>query len=228
MHNKSKNTISLLVLSHGLWGVKRHMSYIEKKLKEKYKDSAFVVRKNIHIYMYKSKKISKYSYDGIDICGQRAAEQVEATLKQLNAIGKKVSKISFIGYSLGGLILRYAIGVLGERKLFDSVEPDCFATFASPHMGTKLPGNTLWTNFFNYVSGNFVSHSGEQLQLKDSPNKPLIYTLSDPNDIYFKYLARFKVKRSYANIANDRTVPYWTSGMETMNYFDRKNDDIEV
>lgn len=29
-----------------------------------------------------------------------------------------------IGYSLGGLILRYAIGVLGEKGVFEDVIPD--------------------------------------------------------------------------------------------------------
>jgi hypothetical protein len=36
--------ISLVVLSHGLWGVKSHMSYIEKKLVEKYGETIHIVR----------------------------------------------------------------------------------------------------------------------------------------------------------------------------------------
>lgn len=43
---------------------------------------------------------------------------------RLNKNGKKVKKISFIGYSLGGLIVRYAIGLLGKKGLFDTIEPD--------------------------------------------------------------------------------------------------------
>lgn len=38
-----KQEISLVVLQHGLWGVKGHMGYIEKKLKEKYDDSVYIV-----------------------------------------------------------------------------------------------------------------------------------------------------------------------------------------
>lgn len=37
--------ISLIVLSHGLWGNKNHMGYIEKKLDEKYGDAIHIVRK---------------------------------------------------------------------------------------------------------------------------------------------------------------------------------------
>ena len=29
-----------------------------------------------------------------------------------------------IGYSLGGLIVRFAIGVLGQKGFFDTIEPD--------------------------------------------------------------------------------------------------------
>jgi hypothetical protein len=36
--------ISLVVLSHGLWGVKSHMGYIEDKLNEKYGESIFIVK----------------------------------------------------------------------------------------------------------------------------------------------------------------------------------------
>lgn len=36
--------ISLIVLSHGLWGVKSHMGYIEKQLNEKYGDAVHIVK----------------------------------------------------------------------------------------------------------------------------------------------------------------------------------------
>lgn len=42
-----KGPVSLVVLSHGLWGVKTHMNYIKKKLLEKYKRSIIVVIKII-------------------------------------------------------------------------------------------------------------------------------------------------------------------------------------
>jgi hypothetical protein len=40
----SEQGISLVVLQHGLWGVKGHMGYIEKKLVQKYQDSIYIVR----------------------------------------------------------------------------------------------------------------------------------------------------------------------------------------
>lgn len=35
--------IALIVLSHGLWGVKSHMDFIENKLKDKYRDKIHIV-----------------------------------------------------------------------------------------------------------------------------------------------------------------------------------------
>ncbi|KAG1144980.1 hypothetical protein G6F37_006388 [Rhizopus arrhizus] len=218
-----KEQISLIVLSHGLWGVEGHMDYIRKRLINRYKNSIFVLNVNVNE--------AKYSYDGIDVCGERAAEQIINVIRQLEKSKRKVKKISLIGYSLGGLILRFAIGILGERGMFDRIEPDYFITFASPHMGVKLFDGSLRSNIFNFVSGRLVSRSGEQLQLRDRFGKkqePIIKILSDPDEIYFKHLARFKVKRTYVNIANDRTVPYWSAGMELMDYFHNSKDRLDI
>ena len=42
---------------------------------------------------------------------------------ELEKQGKKVTKISVIGYSLGGLVARYAIGLLYTKGYFDRMEP---------------------------------------------------------------------------------------------------------
>lgn len=216
--------ISLIVLSHGLWGVKSHMGYIEKQLNEKYGDAVHILNATVNE--------AKYTYDGIDICGERLADEVEATVVRLGKNGKRVKKVSMIGYSLGGLIVRFAIGLLGQRGFFNTIEPDYFITFATPHMGCKKPSKSITSTIFNFVNGRLVSRSGEQLQLVDTfdkvNNKTILEVMSDPDQDYFKYLAKFKVRRTYANIANDRTVPYWTSGMELMDYFNDSKGKIDL
>ncbi|KAI8991140.1 putative serine esterase-domain-containing protein [Mycotypha africana] len=215
--------ISLIVLSHGLWGVKSHMSFIEKKLKEKYGNKAYILNSSVNE--------GKYSYDGIDICGIRLAKDVQSTISQLEKNGKTITRISFIGYSLGGLITRYAIGYLGRRGLFKKIQPHYYTSFATPHMSVKLPKSTLFSALFNVISGKIVSRTGEQLQLLDGDmfqQRTLLETLSDPNDIYYKYLSQFKVLRCYANIANDRTVPYWTAAMESKDFFFNKKGKLDI
>eukprot|EP00955_Chlamydomonas_euryale_P049473 354264-Chlamydomonas_euryale.AAC.2 len=54
--------------------------------------------------------------------------------------GLRVTKLSFIGYSLGGLISRYAVGILYARGWLaggsgGGVEPVNFVTVAAPHIG---------------------------------------------------------------------------------------------
>ncbi|KAK4517966.1 uncharacterized protein ATC70_001315 [Mucor velutinosus] len=207
--------IALVVLSHGLWGVRDHMVFIEKKLIDKYQDKIHVLNSSVNE--------AKFSYDGVDICGERLAEDIESTVVRLGKNGKQVKRISMIGYSLGGLIVRYAIGHLGQKGFFNTIEPAYFVTFATPHMGVRLPSSNAFSIMFNFVSGRLVSRSGEQLQLLDKydkvDNKPMLEILSDPDQPYFKYLSKFKKRRTYANIANDRTVAYWTAGLELRDYF---------
>ncbi|CAO3607057.1 unnamed protein product [Mucor hiemalis] len=99
-------------------------------------------------------------------------------------------------------------------------------------MGCKKPSKSITSSIFNFVNGRLVSRSGEQLQLVDVfdkvNNKTILEVMSDPDQDYFKYLAKFRVRRTYANIANDRTVPYWTSGMELMDYFNDSKGKIDL
>lgn len=52
-------------------------------------------------------------------------------------------------------------------------------------MGVKLPSNSIFPTIFKFISGRFVSRSGDQLQLRDKyekyQNKPLLEVLSDPS-----------------------------------------------
>ncbi|KAI8349685.1 putative serine esterase-domain-containing protein [Blakeslea trispora] len=172
-------SISLVVLSHGLWGNKSHMSYIEKQIKAKYKNKVFILNSAVNE--------AKYTYDGVDICGKRLAKDIEYTVAQLEKKDIRVKKISMIGYSLGGLIVRFAIGVLGQKGFFDTIEPDYFVTFATPHIGVKVPSPSTFYRIFNFMSSKLVSRSGEQLQLIDvfdeKTGRPALEVMSDPGKL---------------------------------------------
>ncbi|OBZ83512.1 hypothetical protein A0J61_08441 [Choanephora cucurbitarum] len=200
------------------------MSYIERQIKEKYKNKVYVLNSDVNK--------AKYTYDGVDICGKRLAKDIEATVAQLEKKGKIVKKISIIGYSLGGLIVRFAIGVLGQKGFFDTIEPDYFITFATPHIGVKVPSPSTFYRIFNFISGRLVSRSGEQLQLIDvfdeKTGKPVLEVMSDPDQVYFRTLSKFKTRRIYANIANDATVPYWTAGIEVRDYFQNHKGKLDI
>lgn len=73
------------------------------------------------------------SWPGIDVCGQRLAVEVQ----QLVSNTPSLTAISFIGHSMGGLIARYAIGLLSDPTTgtVAGLQAGCYVSIASPHLG---------------------------------------------------------------------------------------------
>lgn len=59
----------------------------------------------------------------MDTGGERVASEVEQRLEELAKDGHDIKKISVIGYSLGGLVARFAIGLLYSRGVFEKIQP---------------------------------------------------------------------------------------------------------
>lgn len=53
------------------------------------------------------------TYDGVDVCGDRLAQYVKEACSRLADAATPVTKISFIGYSLGGMMCRCGGGEWG-------------------------------------------------------------------------------------------------------------------
>lgn len=167
----------------------------------------------LHVLVTKSNSNS-FTYDGIELGGERTANEVEEEIKKLEEGGNKITKISIVGYSLGGLVARYVVGLLYSKGYFDRIQPVNFTTFATPHLGVRSPllgpHNYLW----NVLGARTLSTSGRQLFTVDSfrdTGRPLLTILADPNSVFIRGLAQFKHRTLYANIVNDRSVVYYTS-----------------
>lgn len=133
-----------------------------------------------------------------------------------------MKKISIVGYSLGGLVARYAIGLLYHKGLFDKVEPVNFTTFASPHLGVRTPLLGIHNHLWNVLGARLLSMSGRQLFTIDSfrdTGRPLLSVLADPDSIFIKALAKFKQRSLYSNIVNDRSAVYYTTGISRTDPF---------
>lgn len=167
------------------------------------------------------------TYDGIDVNGKRVADEILNEVNGLTDIDTKsrVSKISIVGYSLGGLISRYAIGVLFFQGFFDSIEPVNFITFCSPHVGVLTPGGSITVKLFNLVVPHVLAHSGAEMFLADKKridsgrSLPLLVWMSDPQSYFFKGLLNFKYKSLYANVMNDKRTCWFTSAISIMDPF---------
>ena len=163
-----------------------------------------------------------FTYDGIELGGERVAHEVEETLEALIANGHTIRKLSVVGYSLGGLVARYALGLLYARGWMDKLEPVNFTTFVSPHVGVRTPLKGIRNHLWNVLGARTVSMSGRQLFMIDSfrgTGKPLLSVLADPESIFIKALVRFKNRCLYANIVNDRSAVFYTTGISKFDPF---------
>ncbi|KKK15750.1 hypothetical protein P175DRAFT_0435146 [Aspergillus ochraceoroseus IBT 24754] len=205
----------LCVLVHGLWGNPSHMDFIAASLRERYDED------HLHI-LASDRNNGNLTYDGIEVCGERLAHEIEETLETFGDQGQKIRKLSVVGYSLGGLISRYALGLLYARGWLDRLEPVNFTTFASPHLGARVAVGGVHSFLFNNLGPRTVSTSGKQLFMKDTfrdYGKPLLSVLADPGSIFVQALTKFKYRSVYGNIINDRTTPLYTTIFSSVDPF---------
>ena len=169
----------------------------------------------LHILVAESNS-GYYTYDGIDTGGERVCVEIEKTLKAAKANGANITKLSVIGYSLGGLVARYAIGLLHAKGVLDSLECRNFTAFASPFVGARTPASGTLNALFNAIGARTISVSGRQLFGIDSfrdTGRPLLSVLADPESIFMASLRRFTRRTLYANIVNDRSAVYYTTAI---------------
>lgn len=124
-----------LTLTHtSLWGNPNHLRNVAKVLREKYSED------KLHILVSK-RNSGSFTYDGIELGGQRVCQEIEEELKRLSESGQAVKKLSMVGYSLGGLVGRYTVGLLESRGFFDHIEAIVImksSEFKSSDLLTKL------------------------------------------------------------------------------------------
>ena len=200
---------------HRLWGNPKHMAYVASALREKHSED------KLHILSAKTNSDS-FTYDGIDLGGERVAQEIESYIDDLEENGSHIMKLSVVGYSLGGLVARYAIGLLYSKGLFDTIQPVNFTTFATPHLGVRTPSLGVHNHLWNLLGSRTLSMSGHQLFTIDSfrdTNRPILSVLADPDSIFLIALSRFKHRVLYANIVNDRSAPYYTTCISIFDQF---------
>ncbi|KAG9234212.1 putative serine esterase-domain-containing protein [Amylocarpus encephaloides] len=199
----------LCVLVHGLWGNPNHLEVVAKSLRAAYP------QEHLHILVAK-RNSGSFTYDGIELGGERVCQEIEEEIETLTKNGQEIKRLSLVGYSLGGLVARYAVGLLDSKGVFDNVKPVNFTTFASPHLGVRTPLRGWHNSLWNILGARTLSASGRQLFTIDNfrdTGRPLLEVLADPESIFLKGLAKFQRRTLYANIVNDRSAVYYTTGI---------------
>ncbi|KAL7341107.1 ADP-ribose pyrophosphatase [Rhodotorula toruloides] len=229
-------SVHLCVILHGLWGSPSHVSYLSESLTSHARSTAQPEAGEeesigLEVLISKANGISAgHLYDGID--------EIDEEVRRLEKEGAKVERFSIVGYSLGGLVARYVLGLLDSRtpSFFTHAQPKNFTTFASPWIG--IPAySSFWSRTFRYLGGRLLSRTGRQLyerdrflplRFTDGADKkgvrgekgkveaaPLLKVMADPRYSFYKALQKFERIDVFANIVNDRTVPFPTGALES-------------
>ncbi|KAG7030857.1 ROG1 [Cucurbita argyrosperma subsp. argyrosperma] len=153
----------LVVMVNGIMGSSTDWRYAAEQFVKRLPDKVFV-----HC---SERNVSKLTLDGVDVMGDRLAEEV------LQVIQRKpnLQKISFVAHSVGGLVARYAIGKLYRppetEKLEDAspngqpqepsgaiggLEPVNFVTVATPHLGSRGNKQILLTFQSILIFSSFI------------------------------------------------------------------------
>ncbi|XP_042506536.1 putative lipase ROG1 isoform X2 [Macadamia integrifolia] len=194
------------------------------------------------------RNVSRMTLDGVDVMGERLAEEVVEVIKRK----PDVRRISFIAHSLGGLVARYAIGRLyrppkteavedahdeDSRGTIFGLEAINFITVAAPHLGSR--GNKkvpflFGVNVFEKAACHVVHWifriTGRQLFLTDSEEgKPSLLRrmVDDCGDLYFMSALRaFKRRVAYSNVGYDHIVGWGTSSIRRTNELPKWEDSL--
>jgi hypothetical protein len=78
-----------------------------------------------HTILVPKRNAGNATYDGIEVGAERVTKEIEEEMERLAKNGVKVNKLSICGYSLGGIVGRYAAGLLWARGVIGKggVEP---------------------------------------------------------------------------------------------------------
>ncbi|KAI3742848.1 hypothetical protein L1987_60544 [Smallanthus sonchifolius] len=215
---KDEEPDHLLVLVHGIYASPSDWRYVESELKRR-------LGRHFLLYASSSNTYSK-TFAGIDGAGKRLADEVRQVVKSRESL----KRISFLAHSLGGLIARYAVGVLythvDDRAAgqIAGLEAISFITLATPHLGVRgnkqlpfLLGVPMLEKIAAPMAPIFVGRTGSQLFLTDGkPDRPplLLRMTSDCQEAYFiSALGAFKYRILYANVSYDHMVGWRTSSI---------------
>lgn len=124
---------------------------------------------------------------------------------------KTLEEISFVGMSMGGLISRYAIGVLfnEDDSTIAGLKPYSYFSFASPHLGTRGQVSWMVENAISRLP--YIKVSCDQFFMRDiqsESNVPLLVEMTLPEFKFYKGLSLFKKRVLYSNVEHDHRTSY--------------------
>eukprot|EP00771_Trimastix_marina_P002141 gnl/Trimastix_PCT/3255.p1 GENE.gnl/Trimastix_PCT/3255~~gnl/Trimastix_PCT/3255.p1 ORF type:complete len:310 (+),score=14.75 gnl/Trimastix_PCT/3255:60-989(+) len=185
----------LIFLVHGIAGHASDLFFVKNSLLEEASKTAQHV--SVCVPICNEGK----TFQGIEICGQRIADEILMMERDSSKLEANFS-FSIVGHSLGGLFVRYALGVLHRQGFFERHPARTFLTFATPHIGVHSSGALV-----AWGARVFARRSGCQLALRDTDqDEPLLLSLCKGE--FIAALSRFERRVVYANTSGEFSVVY--------------------
>lgn len=166
----------MLFLVHGYQSSSYDMSFLANYISFMAKDEAVV-----ELQVYASQINNFGAEECIDALGYKLSLELRGMLKELDTA--RLRRISFLGHSLGGLIIRAALPRLAEFK----EKFHAFVTFCSPHLGCWYGGSSTvrfgmkcWLKLCEHKAVN-------QMLLRDAP---------EVSESYIDALSGYEVRKN--------------------------------
>ena len=138
---------------------------------------------------------------GVEEGGRLLAEEVRGLI----ANRPRLRRLSFVGASLGGLFVRYAVGLLVPDSLPATVAPHALVTLATPHLGVR-----------GLISSRLIG-TGRQLGMKTPADldfkSDVMSNMSELGSAHMEALGAFAVRVAYAPIPDDGVVAWSTAAL---------------
>jgi pimeloyl-ACP methyl ester carboxylesterase len=204
---------ALCVVVHGLNSNPDHMRFLSRNIEACDPSMDVHVARSVGGSTFRSamglNPCSGHMFAGIDEAGERLAEEISVIASQYSGT------ISVVGVSLGGLVARYAIAALFDRKTqrVAGLVPAHLVTLGTPHVGVRclsVFGLQWLVGEFNAVGGR----TGTQCFLTDNTERPLLLSMTTDDPLPFlSALASFQSRTCYANVCNDWLVAFPTAAI---------------
>lgn len=201
----------LLVLVHGMGGSPDDLAFLRWCVRRR-------TQGHMLVHSAQCNNEPSRTFDGVSEGGTRLASEVRSIISQHPSL----SEISFVGNSLGGIYVRYALALLfdPESSYIAGLQPYTFLSTATPHLGVGPYGfiGRVPEGLKRFLGFKALGRTVKELLLLDTSSddsrfEPLLVSMANPHaDLpYLQALGAFKRRCVYANVVNDAMVAYETA-----------------
>jgi hypothetical protein len=201
----------LLVLVHGLKGTVEDFTFFQRQLV--HSPPAVAGQLLVHATDVNTDK----THDGVVEGGTRLVSDV----RRVVAENPSLTRISLVGFSLGGVYVRYAVGVLYDPRTstIAGLKPQKLVTVASPNLGVRRFGVYRFIPQPLFGATKFLfGKTGDILVMNDDPVEPLLLSMSkDDSPLGIPFLSAlscFSRRVLYGNLRQDFMVNWGTSVLD--------------